>query len=119
MTVFQDYVCFAASQILTQDNFEDRERQEERKFQGFKSKREEERREQDVDDKRVSELLISSVVPNDCKMASCCFFMPPIGKQRMFVMSYLLTDRLIVEFGQIRIFDFSLFSSSICAIPPE
>ena len=45
--------------------------------------------------------MISSVVSNDSKMASCCFFMPPIGKQGMIGMSYLLANRLRVDFGQI------------------
>ena len=34
--------------------------------------------------------------------------MPPIGKQRMFDMSYLRANTLIVDFGQIRKFNFSL-----------
>ena len=42
-------------QSLTENNFEGRERQEKRKFQRFKSKGEEERREQVIDGKRVSE----------------------------------------------------------------
>ena len=107
------------SQNSTWNNFEDRERQGKRKFKVFKSQREEERREQVVDGKRVSEYMIPSIVPNDSKMASCCFFMPPIGKQRMFDISYLLANRLIVEFGQIRKFEFSSISSANCATPPE
>ena len=83
------------------------------------SRGEEERREQVVDGRRVSEKMIPSVLPNDSKMASCCFFMPPIGKQHMLDMSYLLANRLIVDFGQIRKFNFSSISSSICAIPPK
>ena len=46
--------------------------------------------------------MISSVLPNDSKMASCWFFAPPREKQRLLGMSDLLTSRFIVEFGQIR-----------------
>ena len=48
-------------------------------------------------------------MPNDSKMASCCFFMPPIEKQRLFGRSNLLTNRLIVEFEQVRKYNPSLF----------
>ena len=43
------------SQKLSQYNFQDREEQMKRNFQNFKSKREEERRDQVVDGKRVSD----------------------------------------------------------------
>ena len=62
-------------------------------------KKEGERKEYVVDGKQVSGNMISLVVPNDSRMASCWFFMPPIEKQRMPGMSDLLTNRLITDFG--------------------
>ena len=63
--------------------------------------------------------MISSVVPNDSKMASCCFFMPPIENQRIFGMSDLLTNRLIVNLGQFRKFNFSLLSYPFVQFHPS
>ena len=54
--------------------------------------------------------MISSVVLNVFKMASCWFFMPPIEKQRISGMSDLLTNRLIVELEQNPKFKFSSIS---------
>ena len=59
--------------------------------------------------------MIPSIVLSDSKMASCCFFMPPIGKQRMIGMSYLLANRLRVDFGQIlKIYFFFNFVINLC-----
>ena len=59
--------------------------------------------------------MISSVMPNDSKMASCYFFLPPINNQHMSGMSDLLAEGL-TDCRQIRNFNFSLILSSNCAI---
>ena len=119
MSVFQNYWGFTAKSKFDLEKFRRSRKASERKIQGFKNKKEKERREQVADGRRVSEYINSAFVPKDSKMASFYFFMSPIGKRRMFDMSYLLTNRLIVDFWQNRQDNFSSISSSICAILTE
>ena len=72
-----------------------------------------------VGGERMSEIMVSAVVPSDSKVVSCWFFMPPIKKQRISVMLDIMTNSLIVEFGQNRNLNFSSILSSICAIAIE
>ena len=66
--------------------------------------RDEARGELVVHGKRVSEIKIPSVVPNDSKMASCFNFTPPIGEPRMSEMSTALSSKEKVYHSHRRIF---------------